>query len=357
MHTGLALYGGLDGESGGFRYDRRLVGELRAVGDTVDVISLPRRSYPRGLLDNLSPSVSDRLTGTFDVLLQDELAHPSLVRANHAVSCPVVSIVHHLRADERRRLTPLYRAVERRYLDTVDAAVCNSEATRESVLATSSLSRDRTLVAPPAGDKFAPAVSAAEIDRRAYTDPFQVVFVGNIEPRKGLDTLTAGLTQLESPWQLTVVGRAVDREYRDRVETQLAAAGRADRVTFEGRLPDSELAAVLRSGHVLAMPSRHEGFGIAYLEGMSFGLPALATTAGGATEIVTDGETGVLVPPDDPDAVADALASLATDRDRLARMGRRARRRYDDHPDWSETAERVRTFLTELAGRPRVEVS
>jgi glycosyltransferase involved in cell wall biosynthesis len=357
MHVGLALYGDLDGQSGGFRYDRRLVAELRAAGDTVEVLSLPWRSYPRGLLDNLSPSLPDRLDGGFDVLLQDELAHPSLVRANRTVSCPVVSIVHHLRADEGRRLGPLYRVVERRYLASVDAAVCNSEATRASVLATAPLLRDRTLVAPPAGDRFDPSMADADIETRARTGPLDVVFVGNVEPRKGLDTLAAGLTRVESPWRLTVVGHATDREYRARVEDEFAAAGCADRVTFTGRLSDSDLARVLREGHVLAMPSRHEGFGIAYLEGMSFGLPAIATTAGGAEEVVTDGETGVLVEPDDPAAVADALSSLATDRDRLASMGRAARRRYVEHPDWPTTARRVRSFLTNLTEPRPAEVA
>ena len=167
----------------------------------------------------------------------------------------------------------------------------------------------------------------------------------------------AGLAAVDVPWQLTVVGRAVDRADRERVGTQVAAAGCADRVTFTGRLPDAELAAVLRSAHVLAIPSRHEGFGIAYLEGMGFGLPAVATTAGGADEIVTDGETGLVVPPADPDAVADALSSLATDRDRLARMGRAARRRFEAHPDWPATVERVRSFLADVAGTPTAEVA
>jgi glycosyltransferase involved in cell wall biosynthesis len=357
MHVGLALYGDLDGQSGGFRYDRRLVAQLRAAGDTVGIVSLPWRSYPRGLLDNCSPSLRRRLDGEFDVLLQDELAHPSLVRANRAVSCPVVSVVHHLRADEGDRLAPLYRAVERRYLATVDAAVCNSEATRESVLATSSLPHERTLVAPPAGDRFDPDIDAAEITERAREDPLELVFVGNVEPRKGLDTLVDGLARVDSPWRLTVVGRATDEGYRRSVDERASAAGCRDRVTFTGRLPDPALADTLRRGHVLAIPSRHEGFGIAYLEGMAFGLPAVATTAGGATEIVTDGETGLLVDPEDSDAVADAVASLATDRDRLARMGRAARRRFERQPDWAATAERVRSFLADVADAPLAEVA
>jgi alcohol dehydrogenase len=101
------------------------------------------------------------------------------------------------------------------------------------------------------------------------------------------------------------------------------------------------------------MQSNYEGFGIVYLEGMSFGLPTVASRAGGATDIVTDGETGVLIDPDDVAAVAAALTRLA-DADQLATMGRAARRRYERHPGWEETGARVRDLLIEVASPPEV---
>jgi len=345
MHVGLALYGDLDGQSGGFRYDRRLVAGLREAGDTVDVVELPWRSYPRGLLDAVSGAVRHRLPADVDVLLQDELAHPSLVCATRHLPYPVVSVVHHLRSSEPRRLRPVYRAVERRYLGSVEGAICNSRATRETVRETGGLPSDRTLVAPPAGDRFDPAIDGDDIAARARGGPLRVVFVGNVEPRKGLDTLVDGLAGVEEPWTLTAVGRHRDQAYVRRVHQQIESIDASDRVTLTGRLPDEKLADVLRESHVLAVPSRHEGFGIVYLEGMRFGLPAVATTAGGAREVVTDGETGFLIDPDDPVTVARALSTLADDRQRLARMGRAARERSDSHPDWSETVAQVRSFL------------
>ncbi len=116
-------------------------------------------------------------------------------------------------------------------------------------------------------------------------------------------------------------------------------------MTFAGGIDDDALANAFREHHVLAVPSRYEGYGIVYLEGMGFGLPAIATTAGGATDIVADGETGFLVDPGDSAAVADAIATLAADRERLATMGRAARERYEAQPDWTETGESVRTLL------------
>lgn len=350
MRIGLTLYGSLDERSGGFRYDRKLVEQLRRAGDTVETIELPWRKYHRGLMDNASRKLRNRLDVGVDVMLQDELAHPSLVYTNRQLSYPIVSIVHHLRASEPRRLSPVYRAVERRYLNTVDGVVCNSTATRDIVTGLGA-DAESTVIAPPAGDQFDPDLAPDEIDERAHNRPLQVVFVGNIAPRKGLDTLIDGIALADSDAELTVVGRVVDEEYITAIRERIDDDGVTDRVQLVGELSADDLATALRESHVLAVPSRYEGFGIVYLEGMSFGLPAVASQAGGATDVVTDGETGFLVPPDDATAVAEALTELS-DTDQLAAMGRAARARYDQHPGWEETAARVRRLLTNVAVTP-----
>ena len=89
MRLGLVVYGSLDTVSGGFLYDRQLVRHLRSRGDEVEVISIPWRPYARGLLDNLSPALFKRLSrAAFELLLEDELAHPSLFRLNLASAPP-----------------------------------------------------------------------------------------------------------------------------------------------------------------------------------------------------------------------------------------------------------------------------
>ena len=371
MRVGLTLYGSLDEQSGGFRYDRKLVEGLRAAGDAVEVVELPWRAYPRGLLDSALPRFRERLRVDVDVMLQDELAHPSLVGHNRDLPYPVVGVVHHLRASEGRRLTPLYRAVERRYLATLDGVVCNSAATRDAVAALG-VDPAASVVAPPAGDRFDPRIDDEAIASRAAslsrsdagegaTDgptadgdaepaPLRVAFVGNLAPRKGLDTLVEGVARADAAVDLTVVGRAVDEDHVADVRRLVRERGLGDRIRFAGRLSDAELGDVLRASHVLAVPSRYEGFGIVYLEGMSFGLPAVASRAGGAVETVADGETGVLADPDDPDAVARALDGFAADPDRLVEMGRAARRRYERHPEWPESTARVRRLLADVAG-------
>jgi glycosyltransferase involved in cell wall biosynthesis len=360
LHVGWVVYGDLDRRSGGYLYDSEVVERLRAAGDEVTVVSLPDQSYLRSLTQNASRSLRRRLGAVareVDVLVEDELCHPSLAWANDALPAdtPVVGLVHHLRSAEphpawRRRA---YRVVERRYLRTLDAVVCNSETTRQTVadLAGPETTAE-SVVAYPAGSRFGDPLSTAAIAERATEEPFRVVFVGNVTPRKGLDTLLEGLARLHCDWELTVVGSlSADESYAASVARRVGDLGLSERVTMTGRVDDERLRTELRRGHVLAMPSRYEGFGIAYLEGMCFGLPALASAAGGASELVTHRTDGWLVDPTDPSEIADALAPVCRKRDRLARMGVAAAERYREHPTWDETGETIRAFLGEVVGR------
>ena len=127
MRIGLLIYGPLETLSGGYLYDRKLVDYLLRQGDQVEVISLPWRNYLRHLGDNLSRSLlRDLEQQRLDILLQDELNHPSLFYLNHRLkrrtSYPVISIVHHLLSSEDRPAwqNRLYEFIERRYLSSVD---------------------------------------------------------------------------------------------------------------------------------------------------------------------------------------------------------------------------------------------
>ncbi|ADJ16382.1 glycosyltransferase family 4 protein [Halalkalicoccus jeotgali] len=351
MNVGLVVYGDLEPRSGGYRYDRRLVEGLRERGDRVEVVSLPETSRARAFTQNLSRRVVRDLDRPFDVLLQDELCHPSLVGLNRRIDreYPIVSIVHHLRASEhsglRRRLS---RELERAYLSTVDAVVCNSRHTRAAV---AELTAAPGLIAWPGVDRFAGLPTDAEITARARRDPFEVVFVGNLLPRKSLDALVRGLARVGGDWHLTVVGTAGDPAYAAEVRDLVRERGFANRVDFTGWLDDGELAARLGSAHLLAVPSTHEGFGMVYLEGMAFGLPALAAASGGASDLVTEGRTGHLIDPSDERAITTTVEALASDRDRLAAMSLAARRRFERHPTWDATVDRVRAFLEHRIAR------
>jgi glycosyltransferase involved in cell wall biosynthesis len=136
-----------------------------------------------------------------------------------------------------------------------------------------------------------------------------------------------------------------DPRYVESIRNQLDALRLHGRVFLLGQLSYSQVAAHLAQSHLLAVPSSFEGYGIAYLEGMAFGLPAIASTAGGAREIITDGQNGFLVEPDDAATLAHRLAGLMEDRDELIAMSLAAKERSASHPTWEETGELIRRFL------------
>ncbi len=361
MHIGLVVYGGLDETSGGFRYDRRLVKHLRARGDTVDVITLPWRTYWRGVVDGLRPSVTARLNEPVDVLLQDELCHPSLWRQNHRLTRPgaIVALVHHVDSDDRPgRLPRLRRWIERRYLDSVDGTVCTSEFTRQRA---SSLGADlgESRVAPPAGRVEGPGLSETAVRQRAADGPLRIAFVGNLLPRKGLTTLLSALDATAhrhdcTDWQLTVVGsHETNPAYAAAAVDKAAALGVDDRIEFTGEINDDDLTDVLAASHVLSVPSRYEGFGMVYLEAMEYGVVPIATSHGGANEFIQDGDNGFLVDPGDDDRIATLLADLAADRARLADIGVAALDTAAAHPSWDETLAEVRSLLAQMSPTDR----
>jgi glycosyltransferase involved in cell wall biosynthesis len=263
-----------------------------------------------------------------------------------------VAIVHHLRCSEARPAwqNRLYGLVESRYLASVTGFVFNSIATRETVEQLGAKGKP-SVVAPPAANRFNASISRQDIVARAREPgPLRLLFLGNLIPRKGLHTLLEALAHLpREGWQLTVVGSLeVDAAYVQEIHRQLAAAGLGGQVQFTGVLGDEELASSLARSHLLAVPSSYEGFGIVYLEGMAFGLPALATTAGGAREIITPGRDGFLVFPGDAGALARHIRRLMDDRDLLLAMSLAAQDRFAAHPTWEDAGAAIHRFLRSL---------
>lgn len=356
MHAGLIIYGTLDTVSGGYLYDRKLVEHLRRCGDQVEIISLPWRSYANRLLDNFSLQLYRQMLGfKGDLLLQDELNHPSVCWLNRRIkprtSYQVLSIVHHLRCQESRPAWQnlLYRSIERFYLQTIEGFIVNSNTTLQTIQQTGiDVQRLPHIVARPAGDQFKPDLQAEEIVSRAkLPGPLRVIFIGNLIPRKGLHTLLEAISRMPAlSCTLAVVGnQAADPVYTKNIHRLMEKLRVKERVELHGLMDPASLSELLRASQVLVVPSVYEGYGIVYLEGMSFGLPAIGTSAGGAGEIITDGLDGFLIPPEDSETLMRCLEKLSADRARLAELGLAARRRYEAQPTWTETGAQIREFL------------
>lgn len=344
MKIGLVIYGSLDALSGGYLYDRKLVEYLRGQGDNVEIISLPWRNYAAHLTDNFH----FRLLKSMDIMIEDELNHPSLIAANAGKHFyPVVSLVHHLRCSELRPpwQNIFYRMVEKKYLQSVDGFIFNSQTTKKVVDGNNKPS----IVAYPPTDRFGDATSEAEIKARAKVKPLRLVFFGNVIERKGLHTLLKAINHQLSAFSLDVVGPLTsDPAYAKAMMKRVMVYGLSSSVHFHGALDNEPLIEILKQSHILVVPSSYEGFGIVYLEGMGFGLPAIGTTAGAASEIITDGMNGYLIRPDDTEILARHLSTLAADRDLLAKLSVNALRRFREQPKWEQTAGRIRSFLLSM---------
>ena len=345
MKIGLVIYGSLDTLSGGYMYDRMLVDYLRAHGDTVEIISLPWRNYAAHLTDNFT----FKLPPDLDVLIQDELNHPSLILANRRPHpYPVISLVHHLRCSELRPQwqNNFYRVVEKKYLQSVDGFIFNSETTKGVVNRLIGNNLPEVVAFPPT-DRFGEALSEEEIKERSGKKELNILFLGNVIERKGLLTLLQAVSRLPATsYQLDIVGSLTsDPAYAKQMQNFVTINNLTSHVTFHSSLNNQPLIEKLKSAHVLVVPSSYEGFGIVYLEGMGFGLPAIGTTLGAASEVIDDGVTGFLIQPGDAHKLAEKLQLLSERRDILLEMSLAARSRYQRQPKWNQTASQIREFL------------
>jgi len=344
MKICLIIYGSLDTLSGGYLYDRKLVEYLRSQEDTVDILSLPWRNYAAHLTDNFN----FRLPRDLDIIIQDELNHPSLLFANRGKHAyPIISLVHHLRCSELRPnwQNAFYREIEKTYLRSVDGFIFNSKTT-EKVVSSLIRSDKPSIIAYPPTDRFGEPISGEEIISRASISPLRILFLGNVIERKGLLTLLEAVKDLRSNVNIDIVGSlSSEPGYTRQIQEYMSVNNLSSSIFLHGSLDKQPLIEKLKQAHVLVVPSSYEGFGIVYLEGMCFGLPAIGTTAGAAGEIISDGVDGFLIEPGDVNLLASRLKVLNENREVLIQMSLAARERYLRQPKWEETASGIREFL------------
>jgi len=126
-----------------------------------------------------------------------------------------------------------------------------------------------------------------------------------------------------------------------------------DMVSFTGRLTTEELVSHYSAAEVAITPSVYEGFGLPVAEAMACEVPVIATRAGALPEVVGEGETGILVPPQDPHALASAIKRLLADESMRRRMGSEGRRRVQKHFSWPEAASKMLQVYEEVLSQRR----
>ncbi len=190
-----------------------------------------------------------------------------------------------------------------------------------------------------------------------------ILFVGRIEPLKGLDVLLESIAQLrrqdslgEYRFCLVVIGgeKETDNEMMSaemaRIQALREQYGLQDLVAFIGKRGQDTLPYYYSAAEVVVVPSFYESFGMVALEAMACGTPVVASQVGGLAYLVQDGVTGFTVPVDDPQALADRLMSLLRDAELRSKMGEQAVR-YAQGYAWGNIARRLQAVYSELCGQ------
>lgn len=177
-----------------------------------------------------------------------------------------------------------------------------------------------------------------------------LLFVGRLRIRKGVETLLAALPALLGSHPSARLRIAGDGEHRAALEATAAALGLGAEAAFLGRCDAARVKGLLAEAAALVVPSTYEGMPLVVLEAMEAGLPVVASAVSGIPEVVVDGETGWLVPPEDPERLAAALAEVLARPEEARRRGEAGRRRVDERFRPPAAAQR---WLA--AVRPRLE--
>jgi glycosyltransferase involved in cell wall biosynthesis len=205
---------------------------------------------------------------------------------------------------------------------------------------------------PPAGDRLGRISSEqAILERSRRPGPLELLFVGNLSRVKGLAPLLESLSQMPpATWRLTAAGSlTADRTYTRAIQDLITHRRMLAQVRLLNTVDGEHLRAAFTAAQVFVMPFAHEGFGIAALEAMAFGLPVIGSEEGGVREFVRHGTNGFLVAAGDRGAVCRHLLALHQNRARLAAMGLAALETFSTRPSWQESMRRGCEFLEGLA--------
>ncbi|TBW51551.1 glycosyltransferase family 1 protein [Marinobacter halodurans] len=340
--------------TGGYGYVRSIVDGLRRRGLTVQLIGLDG-AFPEGdaaarhAMDETLDALADGARVVIDGLALCGL--PPLAQ-RHLDRLEVMALVHHPLADE----TGLDEAEQRHYFQTEKAAL----AAVGRVIVTSPYTAGRLEAYDVRASRIevvipgvtVPATVAPE-SPLAAGDPFRLLCVATLGPRKGQDLLVRALAQCaDLDWQCSLAG-SLDRHpsYVETLYRQIQEAGLEDRVHCVGELDDSGLDRAYRSADIFVLPSWYEGYGMVITEAMAYGLPVITTT-GGALAHTASSDAAIKVTPGDVVALTAALRQLMTMPGRLQQLLAGAASERRALPSWDDAAATFRSAVANLLEQP-----
>jgi glycosyltransferase involved in cell wall biosynthesis len=274
--------------------------------------------------------------------------------------CPVVLTVHDLIGFLfPRQFPPVSRFYWSRWLPfTLRFAthiMADSECTRQDIMRLLGVPEARITVVPMGvGPHYQPLTDHDRVQavRQKYHLPARfILFVSTLEPRKGIDTLVEAFARVQSRHsdvELVITGKV--GWYTDQFFAQVERLGLKGKIVFTGYVADDDLVALYNAAELLAFPSRYEGFGMPVLEAMACGTPVVCSSSSSLPEVA--GDAALLVPPDDSDALAQALGQALEDgvlRQQMRNRGLTQAARFS----WEQTARQTLAIYEKVLSQTR----
>jgi len=342
MKIALAAPAPFDTVSGGYNYDRAIVGGLRALGHEVLVVEQAgRHPLPDAVAEANARDTLDGLPAEWQLVI-DGLGLPAFsARAEDPRLARAVGLIHHPTPLEKglaEANAAQLRAREAALLPRLARLVATSQATAEA-LAAMGIARERIAVVEPG---TAPAARAPGTRGAGC----HLLSIGALVPRKGFDVLLRALGRLpDLDWKLTIVGH----DGRDPVHAAGLRAladelGIAGRVRFAGEVSGEALEALWQATDIFALATWYEGYGMAAAEALARGIP-LAITSGGAIADLAQPAFSVVSRPGEHALLSKGLRRMIFDGEQRARMKDAAWEAGRNLPDWPQQAEKFATAL------------
>ena len=337
-----AIPGDLATPTGGYRYDRRVIEELRQLGWNVRALALPGDfPFPSGAslrkTEELLAATSEEVPVFFDGLAFGAIPSEILVR----VPRRYIALVHHPLAFETG-LAPdriaYFRRSESAALVHATHVVVTSTATRDLLLSDFGVTLECVTVAEPGTEPASRARGSRDLPR--------LLSVGAVSPRKGFRTLVealAGITELD--WRCHIAG-SLDRDPQETAALRalIAQAGLEERVLLLGTLDEEALEAEYDRATIFVLPSHFEGYGMAFAEALARGLPVVACS-GGAVGSIVPAAAGVFVPAGNAEQLATALRGLLSNPAEIEKRAEAAWQHAKNLPRWRDTAAKIALVL------------
>jgi glycosyltransferase involved in cell wall biosynthesis len=333
--------------SGGNAYDRRVCCALAEIGWRVHVHAVPG-SWPRpdkaayAALAGIVQRIPDGALALLDGLVASTAAEVLLPQANRLRLVPLV----HMPLGQRMTDSDT-RTREGAVLSAATSVVTTSAWSRRTLLELYSLPGDRVHVAEPGVDvaSLAPGTTSGGA----------LLCVAAVIPGKGHDVLLDALaTMTDECWNCVCVGTMErDPAFAESLRRRVSDDGLGDRVHFARPRTGADLDRSYASADLLVLASRAEAYGMVVTEALARGLPVVAADVGGVAEAIGHGTRGIrpglLVPPEDPDALAAALRAWLGDAEVRLTWRRAARERRASLTGWSTTTSVLAGVLAEAA--------